>query len=311
MSSTRLMPKTTTPRPPLPTKWNTYLANLERNPVVKFQPIRKDGAVVYVGRIKVEVPPDEHNIPQKAYVLRRYDTGCISLTTMWRAAFPGTLPLVEKEEITWVRTNYDLGANTAKEATRLAGVWISVELARNFAPSYNLTRTGSRRSTPSRSVKSRKAPSPKPETPGGTSRRSGRVSTLPKTVEEGEIDDGVPQAAAVPDPTEDIAESQSLVQRLKAEYAQPPPAINVVADMTTVVKRTRDEADAPLMFNLEKSIEEIEYVSPSDRVVATNSRVAPRWPTMPTLEANQKAAAWGTLAFALGWGATTFLPQFF
>ncbi|KAG8774750.1 hypothetical protein FRC16_005009, partial [Serendipita sp. 398] len=139
MSSTRLMPKTTTPRPPLPTKWNTYLANLERNPVVKFQPIRKDGAVVYVGRIKVEVPPDEHNIPQKAYVLRRYDTGCISLTTMWRAAFPGTLPLVEKEEITWVRTNYDLGANTAKEATRLAGVWISVELARNFAPSYNLT----------------------------------------------------------------------------------------------------------------------------------------------------------------------------
>ncbi|KAG8773345.1 hypothetical protein FRC16_005415, partial [Serendipita sp. 398] len=171
--------------------------------------------------------------------------------------------------------------------------------------------TGSRRSTPSRSVKSRKAPSPKPETPGGTSRRSGRVSTLPKTVEEGEIDEGVPQAAAVPDPTEDIAESQSLVQRLKAEYAQPPPAINVVADMTTVVKRTRDEADAPLMFNLEKSTEEIEYVSPSDRVVATNSRVAPRWPTMPTLEANQKAAAWGTLAFALGWGATTFLPQFF
>ncbi|KAG8844631.1 hypothetical protein FRB91_002450 [Serendipita sp. 411] len=87
--------------------------------------------------------------------------------------------------------------------------------------------------------------------------------------------------------------------------------MNTAVESVTTMKRTRDEADAPLKLNLEQSTEEIDYVSPSDRVVATNSRVAPRWPTMPTLEANQKAAAWGTLAFALGWGATTFLPQFF
>ncbi|KAG8800972.1 hypothetical protein FRC17_006760, partial [Serendipita sp. 399] len=385
MSTKYSIPGTVVPRPPLPTKWNTFLSNLEKNPIVKFQPIKKDGAVVYVGRIKVEVPPDENNVPQKAYVLRRYDTGTISLTTMWRAAFPGAKPLLEKEELNWVRANYDLKTSSVNEVTRLAGVWIPVELAKNFAPSYNLTNVinalansypeaestrakieepppvpthtttpsgpnkrrkethespavvstpatpngangyllpvtpvsitktptaatsqkgkspaTSRRSTPSRSVKPRKAASPKPESSGGTPRRTSRQSALPKMAEEHEPDEDAPKAP-VPDPAEDIAESQSLVQRLKETYAQPQSSpVSVLESVATTAKRTREEADAPLVLNLDKSAEG-DHVPPSERLVVANRRIVPQW---PTLEPNQKAAAWGTLAFALGWGAT-------
>jgi hypothetical protein len=41
--------------------------------------------------------PNEH-----AFVLRRYDTGAISVTTMFKAAFPGATEEEEEREMRWV-----------------------------------------------------------------------------------------------------------------------------------------------------------------------------------------------------------------
>ena len=58
---------------------------------------------------------------------------------MWRATFPLTKPADEKEEIAWLKTNYELRIGTEKEVMRLAGLWISPDLARVLAPSFHLT----------------------------------------------------------------------------------------------------------------------------------------------------------------------------
>jgi len=91
--------------------------------VVKFQTIVRDGKEIVVGRLKVatvsrviyveptssemaddavihvqDLPaPNEH-----AFVLRRYDTGAISVTTMFKAAFPGATEEEEEREMRWV-----------------------------------------------------------------------------------------------------------------------------------------------------------------------------------------------------------------
>lgn len=153
------------------------------------------------------------------------------------------------------------------------------------------------RSTPSRSVKSRKAASPAPvsaPTPTTPGRRSGRISALPKTVEADEEEEEEAKPP-LPDPVEDIAESQLLVERLKAER-EAETAANPVA---TPLKRTREEAEAPVKLNLDGPPKNA--VPVEERALATNKRIAPRW---PTLQPQQKAVAWGTLAFALGWSAT-------
>lgn len=77
-----------------------------------------------------------------AFVLRRYDTGAVSLTTMFRAAFPLANEQEEKAEIQWVRDTYDLsGTNgSAREAgiTRLAGTWVHPPLAIELGKTYAL-----------------------------------------------------------------------------------------------------------------------------------------------------------------------------
>lgn len=94
---------------------------------------------------------------------------------------------------------------------------------------------------------------------------------------------------------QDIVESRNLVERLKVEQVATP----AQAPRTTV-KRAREEDDAPISLNLGKSSQDVDLVPPSERAVITNRRIQPGW---PNLEPNQKAAAWGTLAFAIGWGA--------
>jgi hypothetical protein len=73
-----------------------------------------------------------------AFILRRLDTGAISLTTMFRAAFPTASDVQEKVESTWVRANYELeGANKSGKA-RFAGTWVSEDTAKQLAPAYLL-----------------------------------------------------------------------------------------------------------------------------------------------------------------------------
>ena len=79
-----------------------------------------------------------------AFILRRYDTGAISLTTMFRAAFPDASELDERKETQWAKEAFDLSGNngSARDPTivRLAGTWISPSLALlpQFADAYRL-----------------------------------------------------------------------------------------------------------------------------------------------------------------------------
>ena len=88
--------------------------------------------------MKIETPtPSGH-----AFILRRFDTGAISLTTMFRAAFPTAPDHEEKSELQWVKENFDLTGNNggpqSPQITRLAGTWVSPVLARTLGDTYAL-----------------------------------------------------------------------------------------------------------------------------------------------------------------------------
>ena len=108
-----------------------------------------------VGRLKIPTvrptslsPPSVPNPPAQpsghAFILRRYDTGAISLTTMFRAAFPDASEPDERKETQWAKEAFDLSGNngSARDPTivRLAGTWISPSLALlpQFADAYRL-----------------------------------------------------------------------------------------------------------------------------------------------------------------------------
>ena len=79
-----------------------------------------------------------------AFILRRFDTGAVSLTTMFRAAFPNASDSDEKLEVAWVKDTYDLSGNngSTKDAhiTRLAGVWVAPAVALELGRAYMLGR---------------------------------------------------------------------------------------------------------------------------------------------------------------------------
>ncbi|VDB84822.1 unnamed protein product [Peniophora sp. CBMAI 1063] len=132
--TTYTVPLAGTNRPTLPHQlYNPHLAPNETY-TVKFQEIVRDGQSTVVARMKVPTPNGH------AFILRRLDTGAVSLTTMFRAAFPSAPESQEKDEAGWVKANYDIsGANRAGRA-RFAGTWIPSELAKSLAGSYGLER---------------------------------------------------------------------------------------------------------------------------------------------------------------------------
>ncbi|KAG2140126.1 hypothetical protein DEU56DRAFT_980133 [Suillus clintonianus] len=135
------MPPTLSPRPDLPFKHqNPHISSLDLSklPPVKYQSLDRDGHEVLVGRMKIPTPGGH------AFILRRFDTGAISLTTMFRAAFPTASEADERRETVWVKDTYDLAGNngSAKEPAivRLAGTWVGpdVALLPEFAQTYGL-----------------------------------------------------------------------------------------------------------------------------------------------------------------------------
>ncbi|CAK9779826.1 hypothetical protein CC85DRAFT_266840 [Cutaneotrichosporon oleaginosum] len=128
------------PRLPEPRR-NPYLRRLpEDATLVKFQTIVREGKEIIIGRIKVQTP--ERTGAQHAFILRRYDTDAVSLTTMFKVAFPGSTDEEERREMDWVRSSYDTsGTNGSRDCNtvRLAGQWVSRHLAIHLAPAYNLT----------------------------------------------------------------------------------------------------------------------------------------------------------------------------
>ncbi|VDB94379.1 unnamed protein product [Peniophora sp. CBMAI 1063] len=99
---------------------------------VKFQEILRDGESLVIARVKVSTPI-EH-----AFVLRRLDTGAISLTSMFRAAFPGAPLNAEKNECRWVKTAYDTSGANREGGALFSGTWVPTAVAQELAPSYRL-----------------------------------------------------------------------------------------------------------------------------------------------------------------------------
>ncbi|KIJ67058.1 hypothetical protein HYDPIDRAFT_174312 [Hydnomerulius pinastri MD-312] len=129
-------------RPELPLRHqNPHIKSLDLSklPPVKYQSLDRDGHEVLVGRMKIPTPNGH------AFILRRFDTGAISLTTMFRAAFPNADEAEERKETQWLKESFDLSGNngSAKEPhiVRLAGTWVSpsIALRPEFAECYHLS----------------------------------------------------------------------------------------------------------------------------------------------------------------------------
>ncbi|KAF9565214.1 hypothetical protein CPC08DRAFT_630178 [Agrocybe pediades] len=129
-------------RPPLPLRFAnpnlrdyTFATQL---PPVKYQILNCQGKDILVGRLKIDTPTETGH----AFILRRFDTGAVSLTTMFRAAFPTASDTDEKAEINWVRETYDLSGNNGStrdpHITRLAGTWVSPQIALELGKEYDL-----------------------------------------------------------------------------------------------------------------------------------------------------------------------------
>ncbi|KAG7089621.1 hypothetical protein E1B28_011287 [Marasmius oreades] len=126
-------------RPPLPTRHaNQYIKNIRTLPPVKYQVLNCQGNDILVGRMKIDTPTSTGH----AFILRRFDTNAISLTTMFRAAFPNASDQEEKDEVQWVKDAYDLTGNNGSSKdtsiTRLAGTWVSPRVALELGKAYML-----------------------------------------------------------------------------------------------------------------------------------------------------------------------------
>ncbi|KAG8937292.1 hypothetical protein FRC02_000062 [Tulasnella sp. 418] len=121
-------------RPKLPTGTNPHLKILSRDgpQPVKFQIIVREGQEIIVGRIKIPTP-ESH-----AFILRRFDTGAISLSTMFRSSFPHASEEQERQESSWVKANYDTQGANGGGKLRLAGTWVPPTVAMHLAKEYHL-----------------------------------------------------------------------------------------------------------------------------------------------------------------------------
>ncbi|KDQ14374.1 hypothetical protein BOTBODRAFT_132551, partial [Botryobasidium botryosum FD-172 SS1] len=73
-----------------------------------------------------------------AFILRRFDTGAISLSTMFKVAFPAAAEDLEKAECSWIKANFDISGANGGGRLRLAGTWVPPAVASYAAPSYGL-----------------------------------------------------------------------------------------------------------------------------------------------------------------------------
>ncbi|GJJ08557.1 hypothetical protein Clacol_002775 [Clathrus columnatus] len=343
-------PLTNIPRPTLPTRHaNPRFTEIHAKiPPVKFQEILREGQSIIVGRLKIATPTH----PGHAFILRRYDTGAISLTTMFKAAFPTAPEEYEKAEAAWIRANYDISGANGSAGTdglpklRLNGTWIKADLAKHIASAYGLEpilmslieaqpdpKTEYRKSVKSAtspeqtsvsvvtatvkdvdaeissSTKRRRAMSPA-NTATDASLQSTRVSSRKKTQspprsetpgrhdggsDETAVDRDVDEEPEVlgPDMNQDIQEQQALIADLKAKRD----ASATVSSQNNRKRRNEEMATPPPSFDLTKPVEV------GERRIINRKRLG--------LEPHQKAAAWGTLAFAVGLGAVSFLPNLF
>ncbi|KAI0310301.1 hypothetical protein OF83DRAFT_1088459 [Amylostereum chailletii] len=102
-------------------------------PAVKVQGIIQDDQSIIVARMKIPTPKGY------SFIIRRLDTDAISLTTMFRAAFPTADNDAEKGESAWVKAKYEVsGLNDGSGGKAcFAGTWVSLTVAEELAVSYS------------------------------------------------------------------------------------------------------------------------------------------------------------------------------
>ncbi|KAF8807040.1 hypothetical protein BYT27DRAFT_7257032 [Phlegmacium glaucopus] len=242
-------------RPSLPVRSVNPYINIHLNathlPPVKYQILNCQGKDILVGRLKIDTPNDGH-----AFILRRFDTGAVSLTTMFRAAFPNASDSEEKLEVAWVKDTYDLTGNNGStkdtHITRLAGVWVGPSVALELGKAYMLGRL------------IEAVVEAKPD-PNGNYRRSGKstaatatATTNAPTAVHSPPATGNAQAAAVASPPSIVSKPPSAAKSL------PTPSPTAAASPPT--KRRKESSPA---------VEPQTVVKPPSRQSPAPSKVAP------------------------------------
>ncbi|KDR76335.1 hypothetical protein GALMADRAFT_247727 [Galerina marginata CBS 339.88] len=245
-------------RPQLPTNFaNPNIKdhlNAPHLPPVKYQILNCQGKDILVGRLKIETPTETGH----AFILRRFDTGAISLTTMFRAAFPNATDQDEKIEIQWVRDNFDLSGNngSTKDAhiTRLAGTWVSpkvaLELGREYALGTLINVVVDAAPDPNgnyrRSGKAAAAAAAPPTTNGTTT-----VTATTQSVASTTIVVSKPPSAAkslpTPSPTAAVppAKRRKESSPIPSQSSKPPSRASPSPAKTVVRRSTRTKSPAP------------------------------------------------------------------
>ncbi|KAG6840607.1 hypothetical protein C0991_005648, partial [Blastosporella zonata] len=206
-----------------------------------------------------------------AFILRRFDTEAVSLTAMFRAAFPNASDHDEKSELQWVKENYDLTKNNGgphnTEVTRFAGTWVSPSIARSLGETYGLGDLINAvvEATPDPHANYRSSQKSAKETP---------IPTKPVSASNGAATLPTPSPTAQPGPTKRRKESSPAPQPAPASPPTSPPKA-----IPRRLSRTRSPAPqsmiiAPLPTRTPKAVkvirrEEVQTVTPggSDLVV--------------------------------------------
>lgn len=155
---------------------------------------------------------DQQQDSGHAFILRRYDTGAVSATTMFRAAFPTSTDQEEKEELAWVKDSYDLAGNNGSSRdtsiARLAGVWVDPEVALTLGERYGLGRlvTGVVDATPS---------------PTANYRRSGKSNVTPKGSESSHTVAPTPLKTVSTNKTSSTPSKEPPTKRIKQSSPAP------------------------------------------------------------------------------------------
>ncbi|EKD01876.1 hypothetical protein A1Q2_03803 [Trichosporon asahii var. asahii CBS 8904] len=321
-------------RPRLPEdRRNPHLSHVPVDTaIVKFQTIVREGKEIIIGRIKVSTPGEN----QHAFILRRYDTNAISLSTMFRVAFPGASPAEEEREIDWVNSTFDTsgtnGNSGGRNFVKLAGEWVDRRTAIHLAPAYGLKDLVATlaRAEPDPSVKYR------------MSQRSQAAAEDLQRKKEAQATGTGSGSRAVPSMSATDAAQPSPKRARQAPRAEGTPRRLTLEATTTVTappNATIDmnaeiESAKQLVRDLKRELqlrqaagEDIEEAGSSERgikrlpdddgvtissgqgkggerVIRTNRRVQQGGVAQAV-----KTAAYGTMLFGLGVSAALFLPQ--
>ncbi|KAH9002882.1 hypothetical protein EDB86DRAFT_2893616 [Lactarius hatsudake] len=317
------VPLTGVPRPPLPLEHlNPHIKTFDSAnvPTVKFQEIIREGQSTI---------PSGH-----AFILRRLDTGAISLTTMFRAAFPTASDESERVEANWVKANYDnSGGNRAGKA-RFAGTWVTTDIIPPLTDAKPDPNTEYRKSsraqqqqqqTPDKGTPAPKQlPTPSPSMPApNPPKRRREASPAPSKTAFHCLQFALPNTPKSPK----VSRSPLKTRRLEVvtpagsdetavddEVADvPEPDINEdireQKEMIEAFKAQREaqlragDEDTAMVDGPEKKREREDENASLE--LPPNRRIA----RLPEMTPERKSFAWGVAVFAAAVGAMTYLPN--